>query len=100
MSIQQYTITGSAWTAITTAGQSGSCWLDAEDDGAKGQVDVRLFHSDAGEPAAAKVTEGYPVRRPVGNRDQVSITADNVSDIFYARCFSADAEAILTVDVV
>lgn len=98
--IVQYTITADAWTAISTAGQSGTCWLDAESDGFEGKVDVRLYHSDAGEPAADKVTEGYPVSKPLGNRDQVSLSADNSNDVFYARCISEGAEAILTVDVV
>lgn len=32
--ITQHNITGSAWTAITSAGQSGTCWLDEDNDGA------------------------------------------------------------------
>ena len=98
--ITQHTITASAWTAISTAGQSGSCWLDEDNDGAGGAVDVRIYHSAAGIPAAVKVTEGKRLHKPAGNDDIMLITADSESDIYYAKCANADDTAILSADMV
>lgn len=98
--ITAYTITGTAWTVITSAGESGSCWLDEEGDGSVGAVEVRLYHSATGEPAAAKVTEGKKIYRPGGNTDICNFSADSGSDIYYARCLNANDQAIMIVDVI
>ena len=95
--ITQYTITGNAWTQITTAGQSGTCWLDEDGDGAKGTTEVRVWHGETA-PDASKFTEGRRVYKPQGNSDVVIMDADSGVDIYYARC-AAGAEATLTVDV-
>jgi hypothetical protein len=50
--ITQVLITGADWTAITSAGESGTCWLDEQDDGVACQVDVRITNSET-EPADA-----------------------------------------------
>ena len=98
--ITQYSITASAWTAITAAGESGTCWLDEEDDGAAGTVDVRVFHSDGGVPSAGDLTEAKKLYKPSGNDDVMLISADDALDIFYARCVTTGDTAIITVDVV
>lgn len=98
--ITQYSITASAWTAITAAGESGTCWLDEEDDGAAGTVDVRISHSDSGVPSSGDVTKAKKVYKPMGNNDLMKISADNGSDIYYARCVSTGDTATITVDVV
>lgn len=98
--ITQKNITGTAWLAVTAAGKSGSCWLDEDDDGVGGVVDVRIYHSDAGEPAADKTTEGKRIYKPAANNDVCIISADNASDIYYAKCRNANDTAILTVDIV
>ena len=98
--ITQYSITASAWTAITAVGESGTCWLDEEDDGAAGTVDVRIFHSDGVTPSVGDLTKAKKVYKPRGNNDVIVISADNGSDIYYARCVTAGDTAIITVDVV
>ena len=97
--IIQYTITNSAWTPVTTAGQSGSCWLDEQGDGAEGHVDVRLWHGTT-PPGDTEITKGKVVRRPTGNDDILPFTSDSASDVYYARCANPGDEATLSVDAV
>ena len=99
MAITQYSLTASAFTAISAAGESGTCWLDEDNDGAGGSVDVRIFHA-ASLPIPAKATEGKRVYKPRGNLDVVSITADDVSDIYYAICKDSGSTAVISVDVI
>jgi len=99
MAIIQYSLTDTAWTAITSAGESGSAWLDEENDGIGGQVDVRVYHA-AALPAAAKITEAKRIYKPNGNDDVMILGADDASDIFYARCVNSGDTAIITVDVI
>ena len=39
----QYTITNADWTQISQAGESCSLWLDQQNDGASGSMDVRFI---------------------------------------------------------
>jgi len=94
--IAQYSINSTAWTAITTAGDSGTCWLDEQDDGAAGDVDVRIWHGSA--PSDSDVTKGKRVYKPRGNNDMMVIGADDASDIYYARCATPGATATISVD--
>ena len=96
--IVQKAITGTAWTALTTAGQSCSCWLDEQDDGAAGKVDVRIFHNTSA-PGDADVTKGKRLYKPLGNTDVTVFTADSISDVLYARCANAGDTATVSVDV-
>lgn len=98
--ITEYTITGTAWTAISTAGQSGSCWINEDNEGAVNKADVRIYHTDAGTPAADKVDESKRLFTPKGNTDVLILSADSGTDIHYARCKNADDEAVILVDVV
>ena len=98
--ITQYPLDSTAWVAISAAGQGGSCWLDEDNDGAGGRVEVRLYHSDAGVPALAKATEGKQVYKPMGNKDTLPFTADNASDVYYAICVNPGDTAIISSDVV
>ena len=97
--MQPYTITSLAWTAITAAGEEGSCWLKESGIGVEGAVDARLYHSTTGTPAADKVTEGKRIYRPRGNNDICNFTVDSANDIYYARCVNTGDQAILIVDV-
>lgn len=101
MAITSYTITNSAWTAITTAGQEGSCWLSEDEDGqsAVGKGDIRIFNT-AGVPTDADLLLGKRVYKPSGNTDVLTISADSGSDVFYARAKNSGDEAVLLVDVV
>lgn len=96
--ITPYTITGAAWTAITSAGESLRCWLDEEGDGSAGAVEVRIVHSATGTPLDSALTSAKKIYRPGGNNDFLSVMADSESDVFYARCLNQDDEAILQVD--
>lgn len=98
MAIVQKTITNSAWTVLTTAGQSGTCWLDEQGDGEAGKVDVRIWHGSV--PGDPQITLGKRVYRPIGNIDILKIAADDGSDIYYATCANSGDTALLSVDVV
>jgi hypothetical protein len=97
--ITQYALSNTDWTAISAAGQSGSCWLDEDDDGAGGHVDVRIYHASA-KPAVAKATEGKRCWKSNGNDDVMLISADNASDIYWAICINEGATATISADVV
>ena len=94
MATASYAITGSAWTPISTAGQSGSCILqDIQDD---------VVYVDHGATSAAcALTKSFVVRYPKDNQDVLLLTADDTStDIFYARCGNPNGTATLVVDLV
>lgn len=97
MAIAQYTITSAAWTAISSAGQSGSCWLDENTQENSGADDVRIVHG-ASAPVYDDLVKGRRVRMPKDNKDMLLLAADNASDIFYAR--SVGGSAVLSVDMV
>lgn len=82
--ITQYTITDSAWTAISTAGQSGTCWVDDDFDGCTTDPDIRIYHATS-EPTSIAATVGKRVMRPKFNSDVLVLDADGTTDIFYAR---------------
>jgi len=98
MAISQYSLSNTAWTAITVAGESGSAWLDEENDGAGGQANVRVYHSSV-VPGDPELTMGKRIYRSAGNADVILLGADNATDIFYARCINSGDTAIITVDV-
>lgn len=95
--ITQYSLTDSAWTPISAAGQSGTCWIDQDDDGAGGTAEVRIWHGTSA-PDASKFTEGVQVYKPKANNDVMVLSADSANDIFYARC-ATGATATITADV-
>lgn len=98
--ISQKTIGQSAWTAITTAGQQASVWMDEEGNGKRGKADCRITHSDSGVPADALITAGKKIYKSNGNNDMMILAPDNSSDIFYARCVNVGDQVLLTVDAV
>lgn len=95
--ITQYTITNSAWTAISTVGQSGTCWVEKT---LKGGNSLRLYHSNIGVPGLDKITHGYPMWRPNKNFDAVQLVPDDSVDVFYAIAEGEGSEFLLTVDVI
>lgn len=88
----QFLITAAAWTAITSAGETVSCWLDEDGDGASGHVDVRLTHS----------IEGVPTDNPTACKriraETTVLSADNARDVWYARCMNAEDKATISTD--
>lgn len=96
--ITQYNITAAAWSAITSAGQSGTIWLDEDNDGAAGDLDIRIYESDSGEPETSKATEGKRLYKSNGNKDVLEFTADNENSIFYAICKNPGTTATISVD--
>ena len=94
MAITPNSITGDAWTPITSAGESGTCWLQNIPD--KGQVVIN--HSNSGVPSAGDVDDSYFM---VNNQNKiVEITADDAADVFYARCSVAGESAKIIADVI
>lgn len=99
--ITQYQITDSeTWTPITTAGQSGSCWLDDDNEESGDRADVRIWHKTGDAPGNAELTKAKRVLRPTNNSDLLILTADSATDIFYARCKNQGDTALLSVDVI
>lgn len=98
--INQYAVLGNSWVAITSPGQSGTCWLDEDNDGAGGAVDVRIVHSVSGVPDPGETTEGKRLYKPSRNDDLMIITADTALDVYYAKCANAEDTAILSADVI
>lgn len=102
MAITTITI-NATWQAITAAGESGSAWMveNPDDNGKKVQADVYIYHTDGTAPTGdQKLTESKRLFTPKGNTDIMLLSADNASDIFYARCKTAGSEAKINVDVV
>ena len=73
MAIAQYTIASAGWTAISTAGQSGSCWLDDDNELSGDDADVRVWHgTSAPNDATASITDmARRVLRPKCNTDML-----------------------------
>lgn len=97
MAVVQHTITNAAWTAISTAGQSGTCWLNENDQSNDGADDVRIFHGPT-MPTYNDIQYGARVRLPRTNQDILNLTADNALDIFWARA-GGEKPAILIADM-
>lgn len=93
MAITSYTVNDTAWTAITAAGESGTCWLQQKPEEGR----CVIHHSDSGT-GSLDIEDGYFL--PDNKSEIVSIVADNVSDIFYARCSDADETATVVTDVI
>ena len=92
MAVKKTTITDD-WTAISLTGESGTCWLQRKPD--RGQV--VLSHSDSG---TGVLEDDVSYQLIKASPDILDITADNVSDIFYAKCLETGEEAIIVSDVV
>jgi len=94
MATKTVEINSSTWTAITTAGQSGTCWLDTN---VTGGGCVLINHSTV-SGTSCECTKAYPLYREYGAI--FSFTADTIYDVYYAKCNGLDASVILTVDCI
>lgn len=94
--MQKYEINGAEWTAITEAGESGSCWVSLDSTGRLGTC--RIYHSDTAAPTLDEIDLGYPVYIPKGTNTKVNFSADNSNDIYYAIVDNAEGECTLVVD--
>jgi len=98
--ITQKEIIYGAWTVLTTKGQNASCWMDESSIGESGTVNVRIIHSDSGEPALTEAIKGKTIHKSRGNNDMMFFEADNSNDIYYATCIDEGATVTLSVDAV
>ena len=96
--ITNYTINGNTWTAISTAGQSGSVFV-AEDDINKYPVDVRIMHT-TGTPVSGDFAKAKRIYKPVANNDVLPCSADGGTDVYYAKCRNADDSIIISADFI
>lgn len=87
--ITQHTIESTDWTAITTAGQSGTCWIKTVK---KGSGTVFISHGSS-QPASSA---GYRLVKSKGNDDMLELGADDSNDIFYARVGEGDSVKLIT----
>lgn len=98
MAITKYDIT-TTWQAISADGESGIAWIPQQSRVGFGKVLV--YHTDGTAPTGTeKMEESYlldptPESTPPS---EVTLTADNASDQFYARTVSGIQD--LNVDVV
>ena len=86
-------ITGTDWTAITAAGQSGTLWLSESTNAKK----ILIYHTTSGTPNDTVMPDAYHM--PLSRASILSITADSATDIYYARCLEEDGTATLVSDV-
>ena len=91
MATKNVTVSGIAWTPITTTGQSGSCWLGTNIE--KGSV--MIDHSTV-SGMDCSFSKAYPLYREYGAK--LSFTADNLADIYYARCIDGGTSVVISVD--
>lgn len=94
--ISHYEITNDEWTQITNAGEGGSCWVALNT--LKGGGKCVIFHKNE-TPNDDDLIYAYPVYEPRGQNKRELITADDTSDIFYARMTKAGGSCTLVVDV-
>jgi len=94
MATKTVNIDGLTWTAITTAGQSGTCWLNSN---VIGNGCVVIDHSVISN-ALCDFSKSYPLYRDSGVL--FSFTADSIADVYYARCVEPEASVTLTVDTI
>ena len=92
--IRQRTINSTSWTAITSAGQQGSCWIQINVKGSGGGL---ITHSDTGRAPTGR--SGFKLYKPGSNDNVCILGPDNVNDIFYARCIRRGNNLKLLVDV-
>lgn len=81
------------WTAITSAGESGTCWMKKFTEYGPMAID----HSDSGTGSLDLEKSYYPKD---SKTNIIDLTADSAGDIFYAKCLHAGATAEIVVDVV
>lgn len=93
--VAQYDITSTAWTAITTAGQSVIAWLDEDGDGAGGRVDVRIVAATTTPTDAPTIAKR--LYTPNSNEGTLQLTAETQSTVFYARCRNTGDTAKVSV---
>ncbi len=100
MSMSSKNVTGVAVVVLTLAGKQGTAWLDENDLGAVGQVDVRVYHTDGAAPSVATVKLlGKRLYKPINNYDVMILGIDSGADIYYAVCFNTEDEATVILDV-
>lgn len=92
MATHRYSITGTAWTAISSSGTSGTVIMVA---GGACMVD----HSQTDSSTCA-LSKSYPLNTYVNPTDILHISADGTADIFYARCPDPAGTAVLISDMI
>ena len=88
------TISGTVWTAITTAGQQGTVWTA---NVIRGNGRLFISHSIVGTPRSRY---GLPLMTPRLNNDVMILGPDSGNDIFYARCQRSNGIVKIAVDVI
>ena len=88
-------IKSTSWTAITTAGQQGTCWVN---ENVKGNGGVFIAHSNTGNPP--RIRTGFRVYKPNDNTNVCVLGPDDANDVYYARCLNEGEYVKLCVDVI
>lgn len=94
--IKQYSITATSWVQITSVGASAMVWKDEQSDGIVGAADVVVVNSPT-TPAQNAVEYGRVIYRPNGMLEGHELVPDSLTDIFWARCRTVGAQAVVTV---
>lgn len=85
------TINGSTWTALTSAGYSGICWMLIRPLTGR----ILLDHSSVG---LGDIDEGKSYSIPDNKEVITDLSAVNDNDIFYAKCSEVGQYAVVIVD--
>lgn len=75
-------ISNTEWTAITSAGQSGTVWLQNKPTLGR----IVISHSDSGSPAGLTIENSFSLPNKLHPSGILDIIANNIDDVFYARC--------------
>ncbi len=94
MATSAITIDGINWTAITAAGDSGSCWLNNVSD-----KPIFVDHSKTALGVDCDLIKSRRVYFADNNTQHLSITADDTGDVWYAKCPVPTDISVLVVDV-
>jgi len=95
MALRSITLTGNSWTAITTAGESGACFTrDISTD--EGNNTVYITHS--GITPAVDTANFLTLFPSIHNEGYLHFSADDLNDVYYARCAGSSGTATILVD--
>jgi hypothetical protein len=113
MALANFTLTAGYWRKISTAGQSGAAWLKSADGFSPNikivhTASVQTYNPDD-DPDLGALDDNIPYASAVGmdidvaynlpqNGISAELTADSVSDVFYATVVNTGKTAIITVD--
>lgn len=87
--VTQITI-GENWTPLTGYGEDIRCWLDYDDDGASGSMEVRVIESKT-VPTNDDFSKAERIYKPMKNDDEYKSKSTGSAWKWYAKCKAGSA---------